>query len=283
MGKPKYLQSPEQLLKVFSGKDILVFDTETTGLFSNAHQITELAAEVVDGDTFTIKDSFHMKVHLTEKTLTRIKHEKENPKKDSKLYTVEQCLTLNGYNFDDPDHKNLDDVLISFYNFCEKHTAIIVGQSARFDLDMVNTSLKKIFPGKVLKNTEVYDTKLFFAIYVIPALQALKERGDEGTKKIIEDIWDHEKNRPSSRLGLILKAFDIQIVGWHGAPADVKSTILALKKILDFIRAHSDIVSDPIFLKERGINYHKEVGENKERDKKQKRDFYRKDQLKNIP
>lgn len=278
MGKSKYLQSPEELLKVFSGKDILVFDTETTGLYSNTHQITELAAEVVDGDTFVIKDSFHMKVRLTERTLARIESEKDLAE-DPKIFSVVKCLKMNGYNPEDPDLRDLDEVLIKFYEFCEKHTAIIVGQNAAFDLNMVNTSLKKIRPGTELKNQEVYDTKAFFSIVVIPALLALKERGDESTKKIIEDIWDPEKKRPSSRLGLILKAFDIAIVGWHGAPADVKSTVLALRKILDFIKAHSDIMTDPIFLKERNNNFHKEIGEYMERDRKQKKDFYRKDKL----
>lgn len=277
MGKSKYLQSPEQLLKVFSGKTILVFDTETTGLFSHVHQITEIAAEVIDGDSFEIIDSFHKKVILNDKTKARMECEKKVINKDPKIFDIEKCLKMNGYNPDDPDLKELDGVLIDFYEFCEKHNSIIVGQNAAYDLNMVNTALKKIIPVAQVKNQEVYDTKLFFSTIVIPALTALKEQGNEETKLIIETIWDPEKNRPSSRLGLILKAFDIDIVGWHGAVADVKSTVLALKKILEFIKDHSDIVTDPVFIKERNKNFHKEVGENKDRDKKQRRDFYRND------
>jgi oligoribonuclease (3'-5' exoribonuclease) len=279
MGKNKYLQSPEQLTSVFRGKKLLVFDTETTGLFGHIHQITEIAAEVIDGDSFEVLDSFHRKVTLTEKTLARLKCEKEVSSKDPKFFGVEKCLTMNGYNPDDPDLKELDQVLIDFYEFCEKHNAIIVGQNATFDLQMVNTALKKIMPRTQVKNQGVYDTKVFFSTFVIPALQALKARGDEDTKNIIEAIWDPEKNRPSSRLGLILKAFGIDIVGWHGAPADVKSTVMALKKIMEFIRDHSDIATDPVFLKERAKAFHKEVGEYKDRDKKQRRDFYHKDKL----
>lgn len=279
MGKSKYLQPPEQLTSVFTGKKILVFDTETTGLYGHTHQITEIAAEVIDGDSFDILDSFHRKVTLTEKTLARLKCEKEVASKDPKFFGVEKCLTLNGYNPDDPELKELDQVLLDFYDFCEKHDAIIVGQNATFDLQMVNTALKKIRPGAQVKNQGVYDTKVFFATFVIPALWALKNRGDEGTKGIIDAIWDKDKNRPSSRLGLILKAFGVNIVGWHGAPADVKSTVMALKKIMDFIREHSDIVTDQVFLKERAKAFHKEVGEYKDRDKKQRRDFYRKDKL----
>lgn len=77
MGKSKYLQSPEHLLKVFSGKTILVFDTETTGLFSHVHQITEIAAEIIDGDSFEIIDSFHKKVILNDKTKVRMECEKK--------------------------------------------------------------------------------------------------------------------------------------------------------------------------------------------------------------
>ena len=277
MGKSKYLQPPEQLASVFSGKKLLVFDTETTGLYGHTHQITEIAAEVIDGDSFEIIDSFHRKITLTEKTKARMKCEVDN--KDPKFFGVEKCLKLQGYDPNDPELKELDQVLIDFYDFCDKHNAIIVGQNATFDLQMVNTALKKIRPGTQVKNQGVYDTKIFFSTFVIPALWALKERGDEGTKGIIDAIWDKEKNRPSSRLGLILKAFGVDIQGWHGAPADVKSTVMALKKILEFIREHSDVVTDPVFLRERGKSFHKEVDEYKRRDKDQRREFYRKDKL----
>lgn len=279
MGKSKYLQSPEQLLTVFSGKTILVFDTETTGLYSQTHQITELAAEVVDGDSFEVIDTFHKKAILNDKTKARMECEKEVANKDPKFFGVEKCLKLNGYNPNDPDLKQLDNILVEFYEFCNKHDSIIVGQNATYDLNMVNTALKKIIPGAHVRHQEVYDTKVFFSVFVIPALQALKASGDEGTKNIIEAIWDKEKNRPSARLGLILKAFGIDIVGWHGALADVKSTTLALKKILEFIEKHADVVTDPVFLKERAKAFHKEVGEYKDRDKKQRREFYRKDKL----
>lgn len=272
-----YLQSPEDLLKVFSGKNILVFDTETTGLYSQTHQITELAAEVIDGDTFETIDTFHRKITLNEKNKARMECEKSNT--DPKFFGVEKCLKLQGYNPNDPELKELDNVLLEFYDFCEKYDAIIVGQNAKFDLNMVNTSLKKIKPGAQIKNQGVYDTKIFFSVFVIPALVALKEQGDEDTKGIVEAIWDKEKNRPSARLGLILKAFGIDIQGWHGAAADVKSTILALKKIMEFIKTHSDIITDPVFIKERNKNYFKERREYPERDKNQRREFYRKDKL----
>jgi DNA polymerase III epsilon subunit-like protein len=279
MGKFKYLQSPKQLIDVFSGKTILVFDTETTGLFSQTHQITELAAEVVDGDSFKVIDSFHKKIFLNDKTKVRIDYEKGVINKDPKFFGVEKCLKMNGYNPDDPELRDLNNVIVDFYEFCNKHNSIILGQNATYDLNMVNTALKKIIPGASIKNIEVYDTKVFFSVFIIPALQALKAQGDEDTKDIIETIWDPEKNRPSTRLGLILKAFGIDIVGWHGALADVMSTTLALKKILEFIEKHADIVSDLVFLKERGKAFHKEVGEYKDRDKKQRREFYRKDRL----
>jgi DNA polymerase III alpha subunit (gram-positive type) len=190
MGKSKYLQSPRQLLKVFSRKTILIFDTETTGLFSHVHQITEIAAEVIDGDSFEIIDSFHKKVILNEKTKARIECEKKVINKDPKIFDVEKCLKMNGYNPDDPDLKNLNDVLIEFSEFCEKHNSIIVCQNAVYDLNMVNTALKKFIPRAQVKYQEVYDTKLFFSIFVIPALTALKEQGNEETKQIIEAIWD---------------------------------------------------------------------------------------------
>jgi len=276
VGKLKYLQPPEDLLKVFSGKTILVFDTETTGLYSQTHQITELAAEVINGDTFETIDTFHKKITLSEKTLARRECEKSNT--DPKFFGVEKCLKLQGYDPNEPELKELDDVLVEFYEFCEKHNSIIVGQNAAFDLNMVNTSLKKIIPGAKIKNQGVYDTKVFFSVLVIPALVALKEKGDEDTKQIVEAIWDPKKDRPSARLGLILKAFGIDIVGWHGAAADVKSTILALKKIMEFIEKHSDLSSDPSFREKRDKAFHTEHGY-KARDKKQRREFYRKDKL----
>jgi len=276
VGKSKYLQSPEDLLKVFSGKTILVFDTETTGLYAHVHQITELATEVIDGDTFETVDTFHKKINLNEKSLVRLECERSNT--DPKFFGVDKCLKLQGYNPNDPELKELDNVLVEFYEFCEKHPSIIVGQNATFDLRMVNTALKKIIPGAQIKNQGVYDTKVFFSVLIIPALVTLKEKGDEDTKQIIETIWDPVKNRPSSRLGLILKAFGIDIVGWHGAVADVKSTTLALKKIMEFIEKHSDLYSDSSFLEKRNKAFRKEY-DYKARDKQQRREFYRKDKL----
>lgn len=275
---PRYLQSPEQLLNMFSGKDLLIFDTETTGLYAHTHQVTEIAAEVIDGDTFESLDSFHEKINLNEKNLARLECEKNI--NDPKFFGVEKCLKLQGYDPNDPELKEMDKVLLDFSEFCSRYpSAIIAGQNVSFDLRMVNTALKKIKPGSEIKARGVLDTKVFFTTFVIPALTALKERGDEKTKSIIEAIWDPEKNRPSARLGLILKAFDVNIKGWHGAAADVKSTAMAFQKIMIFIKEHSDIVSDPIFQTERAKAYKKEKVDYKLRDKKQRREFYRKDKL----
>jgi DNA polymerase III epsilon subunit-like protein len=273
MGKPKYLQSPEEILKVFSGKDIIVFDTETTGLLPNVHQITELAAEVVDGDTFEVKDSYHGKARLSDRTNVRrecervfkerVRQNKMLPKEEQDpsikdFYGVDQCLALNRHNPNDSENKETNEILIEFYEFCEKYNAIIVGQNAAFDLSMVNTTLKKLKPGATIKNQGVYDTKIFFTTFVIPAITTLKNRGDEEATKVFEAMWDKTKNRPSSKLGVILKAFGVDIKGWHGAMEDVKSTTSAFEKILKFIKENADIVDDPMFKSEQAKNYYKE-------------------------
>ena len=279
IGKSKYLQSPEDLLSVFSGKKIMVVDTETTGLYAHTHQITEIAAEVLDGDTFEIIDSYHKKIKLTDRTRTRMECERKEREQGVKKFDVEKCLELQGYDPEDPGLKELYDILLDFYEFNRKYpNVVIVGQNITFDIRMINTALKKIDPGKTLLFKEAYDTKVFFSTFVTPALIVLKEENDEGTKGIIDKIWDKEKGRPSSRLGLILKAFDIEIQGWHGAAADVKSTALALRKILKFIENYSHIIDDDRFKAEQAKAFKKEYSL-KDRDQKSRKDFYKKDTL----
>jgi len=272
---PKYLRSPEEIIDLFSGKTILVFDTETTGLYSQTHQVTEIAAGVFNGDSFRTIDSFHRKIVLTERTLARIDYEKENPPR----FGVKKCLDMQNYDPNSSDLIELDSALIDFYQFCEKYNAIIVGQNIKFDLDMVNTALKKVKPGAQLKHKDVLDTKLFFTLYIIPAFIALRGRGNSEATFILRKIWDWKIKRPSAKLDSILKAFDIEIKGWHGAFADVKSTAIALLKIRDFIKKHSDIVTDPIFIKERNIAYKREHIFYRKKSKRERKNFYKKDKL----
>lgn len=275
---PKYLRSPEELIELFSGKTLLVFDTETTGLYSQTHQVTEIAAEVFNGDSFETIDSFHKKIALNDRTLARIDSEKEI-KNSRSFFGVEKCLQIQDYDCNDPELVELDEALLGIYDFCKKYDAVMVGQNIKFDLDMVNTALKKIKPNAQLKHREVLDTKLFFTLYIIPALMSLKRQGDKKTKNILNKIWDKRLNRPSAKLSYILKAFDVEIQGWHGAVADVKSTALALRKIKNFIKEHSDIISDPVFIKERNKAYKKEKVFYKLKSKKDRRKFYKKDKL----
>jgi DNA polymerase III alpha subunit (gram-positive type) len=166
VGKSKYLESPQAILSKLEGKKIMVVDTETTGLFANVHQITEIAAEVVSGPDFQILDSFHGKIKLNEKTLARIKCELEVANKDPKIFSVDKCLQMQNYDPNDTELFEEVKLLTDFYKFSEKHQdAIYVGQNSIFDIRMINTALKRVTPGSEIKHGEVYDTKMFFSIF----------------------------------------------------------------------------------------------------------------------
>lgn len=272
-GKMKYLIPPQDLFKKLKGETFIFFDTETTGLYPKVVQVTELAAIAVNGDNFQEIDKIHGKIKLTEKTKARalcdVKVKEQVTARGEKMFGVEDCLKLQGYDPNDPELREEETVLNDFYKFCEKHNAILVAQNAPFDLAMINSKITKKVP-----NRGVLDTKLFMNFYIIPSLITLKEKGDKKSEDILKLITRKEKIH--STLGDILKVFGIDIKGWHGAFADVQSTIEAFKNIVKYFEEHPDVHTEEKYKQEQAKAFVKER-EHQKKELQKKKEFYKTD------
>jgi len=252
VGKSKYLAPAQNIFQSLKNETIIFFDTETTGLYAGFHQITEIGAIAVRGENFTPIDKFHKKMKLTEATKARAQCEKmeglQGLKKKDK--GVEDCLVMQNYDPNDPDLQENDQVLRDFKLFCDGYNAVIIGQNAKFDMEMVNVNLKKIGEAPI-RHKGVYDTLLLMKTQVVPALKALSLRGGANGQRanfMLQDMT--KKGRISYSLGSILKAFGLNIEGWHGAFEDVKSTLTAFQIIAKLFEKLIDIDSDPVFFEQ---------------------------------
>jgi len=244
-GITKYLDSPSQVFNRLKDETLLFFDTETTGLNPHQCQLTEIAAQVVRGPSFEVIDSFDRKIDLNEKTLNKIKEESEGHK-DPKKMTVEQILKMNRYHDNTKKSESEDKVLNDFYDFCKKYNPIIVAQNAKFDLDFVNTRGDKKIPNK-----GVYDTMLMARYWFIPAVKTLSEK-DVLKEKIRSRIITDDKGKIRSTLGNLIKAFAEKISGWHRAIDDVKSTVKAFQKIMNYFEEYKDVHEEDKYKSEMG-------------------------------
>jgi DNA polymerase III alpha subunit (gram-positive type) len=260
IGKTKYLvEDPKQVFDKLKNEVIIFFDTETTGLYASVYQITSIAAVAVKGENFSPIDTFNKKIKLTGATKARMQCEKmlelqgTKSKKDHDK-NIEQCLLDQRYSPDDPSLGEGDSVLRDFKKFCDKHNAVMIGQNATFDMEQVNVNLKKI-NEQPIKHKGVYDTMLFMKFYVVPALQALVKRaGTLGIQAqgMLENM-KHEKvtggkGNVSYNLESILKAFGLNITGWHGAFDDVQSTLTAFRLMSEFFSKFNDLSTDPAYI-----------------------------------
>lgn len=270
-GKAKYLVPPQELFNRLKGETFIFFDTETTGLYANVVQVTEIAAMAVRGDTFQEIDKFHEKIKLSDKTLAKAKCEAERKSKGEQFFGVDDCLKLQGYNPNDPDLRVEEDALNGFYDFCAKHNAILVAQNAPFDLSMINSKIDKKVP-----NRGVFDTKLFMRFYIIPALLALKEKGDKEAETVLGVITRTNKGETKihSTLKDVLKVFNVDIKNWHGAFADVMSTIEALKNIIQYFEKNPEVHKEEIYKQEQAKAFRNER-EHIQKEKEKRQEYYR--------
>lgn len=271
IGKSKYLDDPLEIMKNLEGKTLVFFDTETTGLYQQIHQVTEIAAVATQAPEFSVVDKYERKIKLSDKTQARLKCEIDWKTKGQKFFGVEDCLKLQGYNPDDPALNVEIEALEGFYTFCEKHQPILIGQNPEFDLRMINGRLSKKVPNK-----GVWDTATFMKLHVIPALLALEKRQDQSAVTMLGFLRKTDPKtgevKLTASLGPLLKSLGVDIKGWHGAVADVLSTIEALKKISEHIRAHADILSDDTYTQEHAKAF-KSIYERKDKQKGQTKQY----------
>ena len=220
----QYLKLDDLLNNVlnFKGRDLLLLDTETTGVKGERDQLTQIAAAIVNGESLTVKKEFNEKVQLLPGIQNSLfdkmspemiaRSEKEKAKKNLGLKDILQMTNyfdlskqekgemskskdkgqyLKG-KYQEAAPKNTEkEVIESFLNFIRSsNKPIIVAHNLDFDVSFLKERMKLYG----LKETELgspsnqLDTLDLVKHYFVPALQSLMKTPNENVKKIAMKI-----------------------------------------------------------------------------------------------
>jgi len=228
----KYLSSGELInwLKERQDRTFIAIDTETTGLRGpRKDQLTQISAVAFtfnfDTLTFDEIDHYNERIKLTDK----IKGELDLP--DSRIRQVfkftrygkgggkftEEQIALN----------NLKDFIDGFGD------VVLLVQNAPFDIPMIN--IRRELGGI---NKEIFDTKDFFAYFLLPTLQALSGKDTEA-KRILDVIGRTKSGLPTSSLPKVSLGLGIDPSEAHDALFDCRYMVKTLEKALDVVYKNS--------------------------------------------
>jgi DNA polymerase-3 subunit epsilon len=124
-----------------SSDEVIVFDTETTGLNPKSDEIISIGAVKVKGNKILTSEKFHI----------FIKSEKESHRDAIKIHKIRNCDLENGLAIEDGIEK--------FLRFIGSRT--LVGYYLEFDVAMVNKYIKPLI-GVNLPNRQIEVSALYF-------------------------------------------------------------------------------------------------------------------------
>lgn len=231
----KYLSTPElfQWLEERRNKIFVALDTETTGLRGPwKEQLTQIAAVAFSFDfdnlKFTEIDHYNEKIKLTPDTLAQ-KDQEGSRIKDVFKYTR---YGVGGGKF--VEEQAALENLSSFVNNFDG--AILLVQNAPFDLPMIN--VRKQLGG--LKN-EIFDTKDFFAYFMLPTLQKLAETDPEA-QEVLSIIGTSSSGKlPTSSLPKVAVGLGIDPNEAHDALFDCRYMVKVLERGLEIVNSNSEV------------------------------------------
>lgn len=231
----KYLSTPElfQWLEERRNKIFVALDTETTGLRGPwKEQLTQIAAVAFSFDfdnlKFTEIDHYNEKIKLTPDTLAQ-KDQEGSRIKDVFKYTR---YGVGGGKF--VEEQSALENLSSFVNNFDG--AVLLVQNAPFDLPMIN--VRKQLGG--LKN-EIFDTKDFFAYFMLPTLQKLAETDPEA-QEILSIIGTSSSGKlPTSSLPKVAAGLGIDPNEAHDALFDCRYMVKVLERGLEIVNSNSEV------------------------------------------
>ena len=211
----------------------IFIDTETTGLGGHKkEQLTQIAAISnsynFNSNTFIEKDTFNMKIKLTDETKVKM----NDP--DSR---IKKILSFNHYGTKNTKYYDEKIVLSNFFEWVEnQNNSIFIIQNAAFDMDMLSGRY-----GKKIKN-EIIDTKQIIQLYYIPLIQKLSET-DDYYKNLINNIGTSERDKGliSSSMSKIGPALNISMVNYHDALTDCRIATNMFVKIINLLKDNKNI------------------------------------------
>ena len=231
----KYLSIPELFQWMDDRKDhtFIALDTETTGLRGPwQEQLTQVAAVAFSFDINTLKfteiGKYNQKIKLTKETLGQ----KDLPGSRIKDVFKYTRYGVSGGNF--MEEQSALNNLIDFVNGFDK--VILLIQNAPFDMPMIN--VRKEFGGL---DHEIFDTKDFFAYFMLPTLQKMAETDPEAAEIITKIGTTASGKLPTSSLPKVAAGLGIDPNEAHDALFDCRYMVSVLEKGLDIVDANRDI------------------------------------------
>lgn len=213
----------------------IALDTETTGLGgAYVEQLTQIAAVAYDFNfetlTFDEISDFNEKIKLTPEIKARMASDKLLPP-DSQVRKVTGALKFNRYGEKGATYLDEQDVLQHLEDFISQFDKVVLLiQNAPFDMKLIN--IRRQFGGF---NHEVFDTKDFFAYFLIPTLQVIAEKDPEAASIIAALGKTGRGNVPSSSLPVVSKALGVDPNGAHDALYDCRYMVETLEKGLEIL------------------------------------------------
>lgn len=227
------LQPVSDVINRITGRTLIVFDTETTGVSRNDPwvQVTELAAIAIDPNTGKELGRFHEFAKLSPEAEQRIKRETADAaKKPERSMAIKTMLDRSGYK---SGSKNEKDIIVEFEKFVGRFSnPLLVAHNAEFDMEKINGGL-----GHRIK-AEVLDTLQLARLYLIPMLKELADK-DKDIGHLLKKIISRFSNKKTikSDLGTLGKMFGIVNKNWHSGIADVMQLAGIVSEITQFLKS----------------------------------------------
>jgi len=236
------------LLDGYADNTWIFFDTETTGIQPAHAQLTEIGAIAVDPNAWatdaSVLGEFNEKIKLEQETLDKIARQKARGVEDEgarKKMSVTDILSMTRYGESDGKYGDEAEVLDRFLEWMQSFSnPLLVAQNARFDMKFINVRSG----GKVPKYP-VLDTQELMKLYLIPLLktQTQAEEGDQAAQELLDKLYVNRGNwgYHSVSMGVVSKAYGIDIEEWHNALADVKMMMKMYKSVVATVRQGMEV------------------------------------------
>ena len=249
----KSIEGILDLLDGYSNNTWIFFDTETTGMHPDSAQLTEIGAIAVDPknweSTSQVLGDFNEKIKLTDETEKLLNDpeseerkawEKGNQQARNPLKEPQDVLSMTRYGESGGEFGDEQAVLDKYFEFVESFpNPLLIAQNASFDLKFLSVRSK----GKMKKHP-VLDTQQLMEMYLVPLLktQTKAEEGDPASQDLLDKLYVNKGNwgYHSVSMGVVSKAYDINIDDWHNALADVKMMMEMYKNVVQTIRQGMD-------------------------------------------
>jgi len=226
-----------------SGKTLIVFDVETTGLNpeNKPTQITTISAVKYNSNGDRFGDSFDEHVVLNNDVKERLAFETIFPVPDNE--NISQWIKKSGWDSSRATMKEVQAVQ-AFKDWVEKHeNYLLVGYNVNFDLNMINYQLAK-------ENRQItsncYDVMELAKTTFRALINTMAQTGNTVAQKFITDISVNEK--PSYKLELIGPALGFATDKSHESLDDCKQTGRIYFEMRKIIKKNIRIMKTPAFM-----------------------------------